>query len=119
MYRSFAHQYTHKERHDECLRIKTNYPDKIPIICERVFDHSVNKSRVLDKKKYLVPSMMMVSEFIIVIKKRLKMPPNDALFFMINGIILSGNTRIDHVYERHKSNDGFLYITYTEENVFG
>lgn len=120
MLNTFIHRYTFRERHSECLRIMNNYPDRIPIICEKqITGTSVNSLRLLDKVKYLVPQTMTVVEFIFVIKKRLRMRPIESLFFMSNGIMLSGNSYLQDIYERHKSTDGFLYIVYTEENVFG
>lgn len=41
----------------------------------------------LDKKKYLVPSDLTVGQFYFLIRKRISLRPEDALFFFVNNVI--------------------------------
>ena len=41
----------------------------------------------LDKKKYLVPSDLTVGQFYFLIRKRIHLRPEDALFFFVNNVI--------------------------------
>jgi GABA(A) receptor-associated protein len=73
----------------------------------------------IDKKKYLVPSDLTCGQFVYVIRKRLKLPSEKALFLFVNGSIPPTSAMINSIYEQHQDKDGFLYMSYSEENVFG
>jgi GABA(A) receptor-associated protein len=73
----------------------------------------------IDKKKYLVPADLTCGQFVYVIRKRLKLPPEQAIQLFINGIIPSTAALLNTIYEEHKDEDGFLYISYCGENTFG
>lgn len=45
--------------------------------------------------------------------------PEEALFIFASSSVLSSNTLISAIYEKHKDPDGFLYIMYSGENTFG
>ena len=48
------------------------------------------------------------------------MDEKESLFLFINDSILgTGSDLISTIYEAHKDEDGFLYISYCNENVFG
>ena len=96
--------------------IKNKYPDRVPIIVERYRDANLPN---IDKSKYIVPKDMTLGQFIYVIRKRIKLDSNQALFVTINGILEGSSTIISNLYETHKDDDGFLYILYTSENTFG
>ena len=105
-----------KARKEECKSIMEKYPDRIPILVSK---SKVSKVTQIDKQKYLCPKDLTISQFIYVIRRRLKFPPETALFIFVNGTIPNGSQCLIDLYERHKSSDGFLRITYSEENVFG
>lgn len=71
------------------------------------------------KKKYLVPSDLTVGQFMFVIRKRLKLPPEQAIFLFVNGTIPPTGALMNQIYDEHRDVDGFLYITYSGENTFG
>jgi GABA(A) receptor-associated protein len=74
----------------------------------------------IDKKKYLVPNDLSLGQFIFVIRKRLKLPANEAIYiFTSTGIIPTTSQQMIDIYRQHKDQDGFLYLTYSGENVFG
>ena len=54
-----------------------------------------------------------------VIRKRLKLPAEKAIFLFVNGSIPPTAAMLNTIYEQHKDKDGFLYISYSDENVFG
>jgi len=114
---SFKDKYSFRERIIESDRILTKYPTRVPIICERS-KHEVN-CPVLDKMKYLVPKDLTSHQFLYVIKKRLKLPSDQALFLFIHTTVPQPSQLISDIYETHKNNDGFLYLTYASENTFG
>ena len=104
-------------RHAEATRIKEKYPDRIPII---VHKHPNNKTLPpINKSKYLVPNDLTVGQFIFIIRKRIELPPEKALFVFINNILPPTSELLSQIYETHTDDDGFLYVVYTGENTFG
>ena len=113
---SFKSKYNFALRLNESTRVLQKHPDRIPIICEK---HANCDIAELNKQKYLVSDDLTCGQFIYIIRKRLKLPPEKAIFLMINGIIPPTSSTILEVYNKNKNEDGFLYITYMSENVFG
>jgi GABA(A) receptor-associated protein len=115
---SFKKEFPFQERLDEANRVLSKYTDRIPIICEKS-KFASNDAPDIDKKKYLVPRDLTMGQFLYVVRKRLKLPAEKALFLFVNGSIPSTSQSISEVYEMHKDKDLFLYTTYSQENVFG
>jgi hypothetical protein len=105
----------------------------------------VEKSDIatIDKKKYLVPADLTVGQFVYVIRKRIKLSPEKAIFIFVDEVLPPTAALMSSIYEEHKDEDGyvsllptrlfardlhvadfypsfrFLYITYSGENTFG
>ena len=114
---TFKLAHSPESRKAEAGRIRSKYPDRIPVICERG-DTDKNVPDI-DKKKYLVPADLTVGQFVYVIRKRIKMKAEKALFLFINGSLPPTSEIMSNVYDQHKDEDGFLYIEYSGENTFG
>ncbi|KAE9279448.1 hypothetical protein PR003_g28231, partial [Phytophthora rubi] len=65
-------------------RIRFKYSDRISVICEKA-DRSDTPD--IDKKKYLVPADLTVGQFVYVIRKRIKLSPEKAIFIFINNVL--------------------------------
>ena len=79
---------SHKEEHPLDVRkassasIRAKHPDRIPVIVEkRQRDASLPE---IDKKKFLVPSDLTVGQFVYVIRKRIKLAPEQAIFLFVS-----------------------------------
>lgn len=114
----FKDEITLIKRKQESARIIAKYPDRIPIICERNKNSKKNIPKI-DKHKYLVPSDLTLGQFIYVIRKRIKLPPEKALFIFINNKMMPTASLLNEIYQRNKDDDGFLYVEYSGENTFG
>lgn len=59
------------------------------------------KSKVasLDKKKYLVPSDLTVGQFYFLIRKRMNLRSDDALFFFVNSVIPPTSAAMSTLYQ--------------------
>ncbi|XP_068957589.1 gamma-aminobutyric acid receptor-associated protein-like 1 isoform X2 [Petaurus breviceps papuanus] len=79
------------------------------------------KARVpdLDKRKYLVPSDLTVGQFYFLIRKRIHLRPEDALFFFVNNTIPPTSATMGQLYEDNHEEDYFLYVAYSDESVYG
>lgn len=114
--KSFKDEHPLEKRKAEAARIKEKYADRIPVIVEKA-----DKSDIpdIDKKKYLVPSDLTVGQFVYVIRKRIKLSPEKAIFIFVKNILPPTAALMSSIYEDHRDDDGFLYITYSGENTFG
>jgi GABA(A) receptor-associated protein len=115
---SFKKEFTFEERFAESKRVFARHPDKIPVICERS-PAAGRDCPFIDKKKYLTPPDCTVGQFLYVIRKQLRLPSEKALFLFVNGTIPPTTSLIKEIYARHKDVDGYLYVTYAQENTFG
>ena len=100
----------------EYERIKNKYPKRIPIIVEKKKDSELPD---IDKSKFLVQKDMIINQFIYIIRKKINLKPNEAIFVTINNQMCISNQSLSEIYDKHKNDDGFLYITYSSENTFG
>ena len=115
-YSKFRNSFSYIDRIGESSRILTKYPDRIPVICEK---GNGRDNPDIDKNKYLVPNDLTIGNFLLVIRKRIKLESHEALFLMTNGSIPPTTAIFKDLYHRYKDSDGYLYMTYTKENTFG
>lgn len=114
---NFKYEVSFQDRLAESARILAKYPDRKPIICEKASNQIDLPS--IDKRKYLVPNDLTVGQFIYVIRKRMRLTPDQSLCLFINYKMVSSSELMGQVYHQEKDSDGFLYIKYSKENVFG
>jgi GABA(A) receptor-associated protein len=105
-------------RLEESSRIMSKYPDRIPIICEKSA-HTSSSTPNIDKSKYLVPVDLTVGQFMFVLRKHIKMLPEQALYLFVGSNIPPSSELLQRIYANHRDPDGFLYIVYSFENTFG
>ncbi|KAJ1458450.1 autophagy protein Atg8 ubiquitin like-domain-containing protein [Pelagophyceae sp. CCMP2097] len=84
---SFKLEHPLDRRKSEAERIRAKYPDRIPVICEKADKGGRSDIPDIDKKKYLVPADLTVGQFIYVIRKRIKLPPERAIFIFVDNVI--------------------------------
>jgi len=113
----FRKRYTFTQRNNESIRIREKFPDRIPTIVQK---SPKSDLPTIDKKKYLVPQDLTIGQFVYVIRKRISVPPEKAIFIFVNDSILPPSAELlSVIYQDYKDEDGFLYITYSGENTFG
>jgi GABA(A) receptor-associated protein len=113
---NFKNKFSLESRKIESDKIVKRYPDRKPIIVEKSSSSDIMQ---IDKKKYLVPSDLTVGQFIYVIRKRINLPSDQAIYIFINNTLPPTASLISNIYEAHKDEDGFLYATYSAESTFG
>ncbi|GAA5919322.1 hypothetical protein JCM5296_006186 [Sporobolomyces johnsonii] len=112
----FKDEHVFEKRKAEAERIRQKYPDRIPVICEKADKTDIP---AIDKKKYLVPADLTVGQFVYVIRKRIKLAPEKAIFIFVDEVLPPTAALMSSIYDEHKDEDGFLYVTYSGENTFG
>jgi len=113
---NFSSNHSFDSRSKESEKILLKYPTRIPIIVEKCNKCLLND---IDKKKYLVPKDMTMSQFIFVIRKKIKLESSQSLFVMINHRLPRSNDNLGDIYDKLHNEDGFLYLVYSSENTFG
>jgi GABA(A) receptor-associated protein len=114
---TFKQRYPIDERYAESERVMHTYADRIPVICERGRNARLAS---LKRKKFLIPRDLKMGQFMYVIRKHLRLTPDIAIYLYVAGRKIYGSsTVISEIYEKDKDPDGFLYIMYNSENVFG
>lgn len=113
---SFKNEYPFEKRKAEADRIRLKYPDRIPVISEKAEKTDIPD---IDKKKYLVPADLTMGQFVYVIRKRIKLPADQAIFIFVGNALLPSGALMSQVYKEFADKDGFLYCQYSSENTFG
>ena len=112
----FKKKYSFDARYEESKNIMEKYEDRIPIIVTR---DKKSKLEDIDKNKFLAPEDLTVAQFISVIRKRIKLSESEAMYIFVNNTLPTTSASLSTIYAQHKDEDGFLYVTYCAENVFG
>lgn len=114
----FKKKFTLEERKEECKKMLSKFPDRIPVIVERLPNSDLPQ---MDRKKFLVPNDIVLGQFIQIIRKRINLNAASSIFvFMGEHQKLATITApMLTIFDENKDVDGFLYVFYTSENTFG
>lgn len=107
----------HLERVKKSQFILEKYPDRVPLIISP--SKNDRNTYPIDKSKYITPRELTLLQLQQIIRKRIHFPPEKALFMFINNKLFPITSMIGQIYDDYKDADGFLYITYCQENTFG
>jgi GABA(A) receptor-associated protein len=106
------------QRQTESKQIINKYPNRVCVYILKADNKPLLQD--LDKNKYIVPNDLSIGQMSYVIRKRINLNCADAMFLMTsNNNILPGAALIGAMNDKYQDIDGFLYIRYTTENVFG
>jgi GABA(A) receptor-associated protein len=78
--------------------------DLVQVICEKIEKSDI---ATIDKKKYLVPADLTVGQFVYVIRKRIKLSPEKAIFIFVDEVLPPTAALMSSIYEEHKDEDGY------------
>ena len=107
-----------EKRKEQCRLLLLKDPDKVPIILEK---DPLCQLEGIKKTRHLIKTDFTVNKFLLVIKRLMKLPKEEALFLVAKGKYnLLGESTIGEVYSKYKDKeDGFLYIMYSSVLVYG
>ncbi|CAF3453093.1 unnamed protein product [Rotaria sp. Silwood1] len=110
--RTFKQRKSFATRKEEVSGIRNKFPNKIPVIVERY-----HKEKNLP---ILVPQELTMSQFVTIIRNRMQLNANQAFYLLVNNkSIASMSTSMAEIYRDDKDDDGFLYMTYASQEMFG
>jgi len=107
----------HLERLKKSQVILEKYPDRVPLIVQP--SKNDRAQYPIDKSKYITPRDLTLMQLQQIIRKRIRFPPEKALFMFIDNRLHPITSSIGTIYDEYKESDGFLYVTYCQENTFG
>ncbi|XP_020592785.1 autophagy-related protein 8f-like isoform X2 [Phalaenopsis equestris] len=113
---SYKKEHSLVTRKEESARIMRKYEDRIPVIVEKAHRSDI---QCVDKRKYLVPRDLTIGQFASVIRKRICLPSEKAMFLFVDNILPATGALMSELYNEKKDEDGFLYFVYSAENTFG
>ncbi|XP_048343468.1 microtubule-associated proteins 1A/1B light chain 3C-like [Sphaerodactylus townsendi] len=116
--RPFKQRKSLGNRTREVAEIRERYPRKIPVVVERY--HKERELPLLDRTKFLVSQDLSLSQFSLTLRSRLSLSATQAFYLLVNNKSLPclSLTMMD-IYNDSKDEDGFLYITYASQEMFG
>jgi GABA(A) receptor-associated protein len=114
----FRDRFTFEQRSTECARIFSKFPGRIPVIVQRNNSKN-NETPKIDKEKFLVPADLTLGQFVFVIRKRINLSSEKALFLFVGNSLPTTGSLMREIYQSFKDTDGFLYVIYSGENSFG
>jgi len=113
----FKSQQSEDQRKEESKAILDKYPHRLPVIVER----APNSQQIpaIDKQKFLVPDDITVAQFMWIVRRRISLSPEKALFIFVGKVMPQSSMSMGELYSQHCDPDGFLYLAYSGENTFG
>jgi|688.fasta_scaffold00700_32 GABA(A) receptor-associated protein len=114
----FKKKHNFENRLQQGQNIMNKFPSRIPVIVE-IHPSSKRNIPSLDKSKYLVPKELSVGQFIYILRKRMKLNAERAIFIFFNNELPPTSELMSVIYDRFKDKDMFLYSYISSENTFG
>ncbi len=114
--KTFAQEHSLEKRIAEASRIRLKYPDRVPVIVEKAEKSTIPQ---IDKQKFLVPADLTMGQFLYVVRKRIKLSPDEAMYIFVNNTLPPAAATMAEIYKNNKDEAGFLTVTYSAESTFG
>uniref|UniRef100_A0A8D2P0F8 Microtubule associated protein 1 light chain 3 gamma n=1 Tax=Zosterops lateralis melanops TaxID=1220523 RepID=A0A8D2P0F8_ZOSLA len=108
--------------------IRAKFPTKIPVKLWFIIGDCLRRERyhkekylpLLDKTKFLVPEELTMAQFITIIRSRMALTATQAFYLLVNNKSLASmSLTMAEVYRDYKDEDGFVYMTYASQEMFG
>ncbi|XP_041931007.1 microtubule-associated proteins 1A/1B light chain 3C isoform X2 [Alosa alosa] len=91
---------------------------KDEVIVERYFREK--QFPLLDKSKFLVPFELTMGQFISLLRSKIDLDSTQALYLLVSEKHMTCMTAsMGEVYSQYRDQDGFLYMTYASQDMFG
>ena len=119
-----------EKRKENAEKIIAKHADRVPVLVQKSEKSLLND---IERFKYLVPRDITLAQFLSVIRKKIvAMNETQAIWLFVpdtkenadgkkktSFVLAPTSSSMGDLYDKNKSEDAFLRIIYTEENVFG
>jgi GABA(A) receptor-associated protein len=124
-WRTSAEPESERDAQAEARRILAKYPDRLPVVLRAGRRRGTEGPE--GPLKFLAPRSMPVGEFKYVVHKHMKAQQSmekeplasSTIYLLVGRNALQTGEVMESVYERYKSEDGFIYMTWNYENTLG
>jgi len=118
----YKKQKTFEERQEEAAAVLSRHPDKLAVVLERVRGEKMLP--VLDPCVFTIGRGTKFAELMMRIRKRLQLNNRQTFYLIVNPEgskpLMPANTdEVDEYHNQYKEKDGFLYIAYGSQEVYG
>ncbi len=113
---SFEKKYSFELRSKESAKLLAKHPDRLPIIVEIAEGSTLPD---IEKHKYLVPNDTTIGQFMSILRTRMTLTAETALFIFVDNQLPPATATIGSLYEKHKGVDNFLTFFLSGESTFG
>jgi GABA(A) receptor-associated protein len=115
----FKRKHTFDQRVEQSRKIMKKFPDRVPVVVERA--PSGPFIGELEKSKFLMPFDATVIGFMGTLRRQVVANSSHGFYLYCGSrnVLVSGSNTFQHLYTNYKDDDGFLYMIYAAENVFG
>lgn len=116
-YCPFILNHSREDRSSVSAQIVEQRPDRVPVVVvkcpgARVADLPVGMT------KFLAPADITIAKFVSEMRKHIKLGKQENLFvYAGDNLVVNPNLIMSQLYAKHKNDDGFLYVVYSDENV--
>ena len=68
-----------------------------------------------------MPQNFTISDVQTIVRRKLNLTKEKGMFLMVNEgkNLLTSNSKLSTAFKKHKDEDGFLYILYTSDDIYG
>nr|XP_009930421.1 PREDICTED: microtubule-associated proteins 1A/1B light chain 3C-like [Opisthocomus hoazin] len=116
--RPFKQRKSLATRMHEVTEIRIKYPNKIPVVVERYQKEKTLPP--LTRTKFLVSQDLPLSQFAVTLRTRLCLASSQTFYLLVNNKGLPNMAvTMQELYRDNKDEDGFLYLTYASQEMFG
>ena len=99
-------------------KIIEKYPDRVPVFVTR--GKGDKNLKDIEQNKFIVPEDITIAQFMTIIRNKIELGPEMALFLFVNkGTLPAQSATMANLYNSYKNDDGLLEVEYCGENTFG
>ena len=102
---------TLEQRQERAQMLASKYPNRLALIIRSAKDDGPTN-------KFVVPLTCTVADVLQHLRKRININGYQAVYLCVRDSVLSGAQTMESIIS-YKSDDGFVYLTYCMESVFG
>ena len=105
-------------RREETKSVRAKYPDQVPVVTKVKPGSQLPEG--VQGAKFLVRAELLMSDFLMVVRKKMNLPKDRALvMFAADRELVTGEQRLGEVYFKHADRDGFLYFWCYDQSCLG
>ncbi|XP_051497515.1 microtubule-associated proteins 1A/1B light chain 3C-like [Apus apus] len=116
--RPFKQRKSLATRMQEVTQIRLKYPNKIPVVVERYQKEKTLPP--LSRTKFLVGQDLPLSQLATTLRTQLCLASSQTFYLLVDNKGLPNMAiTMQELYQANKDEDGFLYLTYASQEMFG